>query len=61
VRLAYASESALPSGEIEPTTSVFDVAPAMAGRGKSLPHALEVPVAAERVPTHAGTACPERR
>jgi hypothetical protein len=49
VRLAYASESASPPEAIEPTTPVFDVALAMAAAGKSLAHAAEVLIAAERV------------
>ena len=49
VRLAYATESALPPEEIEPTTSVFDVALAMVAAGKSLAHAAEVLIAADRV------------
>ena len=49
VRLAYATESALPSEEIAPTTSVFDVALAMVAAGKSLAHAAEVLIAADRV------------
>jgi adenine-specific DNA methylase len=49
VRLAYATESALPSEEIEPTTSVFDVALAMVAAGKSLAHAAEVLIAADRI------------
>jgi adenine-specific DNA methylase len=49
VRLAYATESALPSEEIEPTTSVFDVALAMVAAGKSLAHGAEVLIAADRI------------
>jgi adenine-specific DNA methylase len=49
VRLAYSSESALPSEEVEPTTPVFDVALAMVAAGKSLACAAEVLVAADRV------------
>jgi adenine-specific DNA methylase len=48
VRLAYASET-LPSEAIDPTTRVFDVAVAMAAQGKSLAHAAEVLLAADKV------------
>jgi putative DNA methylase len=49
VRLAFASESALTVAEIEPTTPVFDVALAMVAEAKSLAHAAEVLIAADRI------------
>jgi len=49
VRLAYASESALTVAEIEPTTPVFDVALAMVAKAKSLAHAAEVLIAADKI------------
>jgi adenine-specific DNA methylase len=49
VRLAYAQETAVPPEGIELTTPVFDVAVAMAGEGKSLAHAAQVLVAANRI------------
>ncbi len=49
VRLAYASESALTIAEIEPTTPVFDAALAMVAKAKSLAHAAEVLIAADKI------------
>lgn len=49
VRLAFASESARSIEEIDPTTPVFDVSLAMASEGKSLAHAAEVLIAADKI------------
>ena len=49
VRLALAAESALPANEIEPETPVFDVALAMVADGKSLAHAAEVLISADKI------------
>lgn len=49
VRLAFASESAWPADQIDPTTPVFDVALAMVAEGKSLAQAAEVLIAADKI------------
>jgi len=49
VRLAFASEIALSTSDIDPTTSVFDSALAMITEGKSLAHAAEVLIAADKM------------
>lgn len=49
VRLSYASEAARAEHEIEPTTPVFDVALAMVADRKSLAHAAEVLIAADKI------------